>query len=163
MEPYISEIRIVSFDFAPKGWALCNGQILPIAQNQALFSLIGTTYGGDGVNNFALPNLQSRVPVNFGTKHTLGQIGGEETHSLTTNEMPSHSHSVGASNDVPNQGLPTGNMWGTNGDAYSVNMNGSMNAASIGKTGSGLGHQNMQPYLVLNYIIALTGIYPSRS
>ncbi len=163
MEPYISEIRIVSFNFAPKGWALCNGQLLSIAQNTTLFSLIGTTYGGDGQTNFALPNLQSRVPVNYGTKHPLGQAGGEETHSLTVNEIPSHAHSVGASNDVPNQGMPTGNVWGTNGDAYSTTLNGGMNAASIGKTGNGLGHQNMQPYLVLNYIIALTGLYPPRS
>lgn len=162
MEPYISEIRIVSFDFAPKGWALCNGQLLNISQNQALFSLVGTTYGGDGVNNFALPNLQSRVPINFGTKHTLGQQGGQEAHSLTVNEMPSHIHSVSASTNVPNQGMPTGNMWGTNGNAYSNMLDGAMNAASIGKTGNGSGHQNMQPYLVLNYIIALTGVYPPR-
>src|SRR5215212_5200384 len=100
-EPFLSEIKIVSFNFAPKGWALCNGQLLPINQNQALFALLGTTYGGDGRVNFALPNLQSRIPIHFGSGHTLGEVGGEESHTLIASEMPAHTHTFSASNATP--------------------------------------------------------------
>src|SRR6266545_1726698 len=113
-EPYLSEVKIVSFNFAPKGWALCNGQLLPINQNQALFSLLGTTYGGDGRVNFALPNLQGRIPIHFGSSHTLGEVGGAESQTLNASEMPQHVHTFSASNAAPNQGTPAGNMWASN-------------------------------------------------
>src|SRR6266699_2589842 len=106
-EPFLSEIRIMSFGFAPQGWALCNGQLLPINQNQALFSLLGTTYGGDGRVNFALPNLQGRIPLHLSASHTLGERAGEESHTLNVSEMAAHTHPVSASNAAPDQGLPT--------------------------------------------------------
>lgn len=163
-EPFLSEIRIVSFGFAPKGWALCNGQLLPINQNQALFALLGTTYGGDGQVNFALPNLQGRIPIHFGNGHTLGESSGEENHTLNSNEFPTHIHAVSASSADPNQGLPTGNMWANGAGAYSNSMpDSTMNPASIGSSGGSQPHTNMQPYLVVNFIIALQGIFPSRN
>lgn len=163
-DPFLSEIRIVSFNFAPKGWALCNGQLLPINQNQALFSLLGTTYGGDGRVNFALPNLQGRIPIHFGNGHTLGEVGGQESHTLILSEMPAHSHTFSASNAAPDQGLPTGNMWASNSGVYSsAPPDSSMNPASISSVGGSQPHTNLQPYLVLNYIIALQGIFPSQS
>ena len=163
-EPFLSEIKIVSFNFAPKGWALCNGQLLPINQNQALFSLLGTTYGGDGRVNFALPNLQGRIPIYFGNGHTLGETSGEENHTLILSEMPAHAHPVSASNANPNQGLPTGNMWANGAGAYSSSSpDSSMNPASISSAGGSQPHTNVQPFLVLNFIIALVGIFPSRN
>ena len=160
-EPFLSEIKIVSFNFAPKGWALCNGQLLPINQNQALFSLLGTTYGGNGQTNFALPNLQGRVPIHFGN-HVLGEMGGEENHTLISSEMPAHTHTFSASNATPNQGTPAGNMWASNSNAYSsASPDSSMNPASIGNVGGSQPHTNLQPFLVLNFIIALQGIFPS--
>jgi microcystin-dependent protein len=163
-QPFLSEIRIVSFNFAPRGWALCNGQLLPINQNQALFSLLGTTYGGDGRVNFALPNLQSRIPIHFGNGHTLGEIDGQESHTLIASEMPSHTHTFSASNATPNQGTPAGNMWASNTGAYSnASPDSSMNPASISNIGGNQPHTNLQPYLVLNFIIALVGIFPSRN
>src|SRR5512142_2583241 len=158
-EPFLSEIKIVSFNFAPRGWALCNGQILPINQNQALFALLGTTYGGDGRVNFALPNLQGRIPIHFGNGHTLGEMAGEENHTLSSSEMPTHVHPVSASSADPDQGLPTGNMWANGSGAYSsATPDSSMNPASISTAGGSQPHPNMQPYLVLNFIIALQGI-----
>jgi microcystin-dependent protein len=163
-EPFLSEVKIVSFNFAPKGWALCNGQLLPINQNQALFSLLGTTYGGDGRVNFALPNLQGRIPIHFGNGHTLGEVGGQENHTLTAQEMPAHTHTISASNAAPNQGTPAGNMWSGNSGAYSsASPDSSMNPASISNAGGNQPHTNIQPYLVLNFIIALVGIFPSQS
>src|SRR5512136_626821 len=133
--PFIAEIRIVSFGFAPKGWAMCNGQVLPINQNQALFSLLGTTYGGNGTTTFALPDLQGRVPIHFGI-HTLGERSGQESHTLTLSEMPAHSHTFSASNAAPDQGLPTGNMWASNSGVYSsASPDSSMNPASISSVG----------------------------
>jgi microcystin-dependent protein len=162
-EPFLSEIKIVSFSFAPKGWAMCNGQLLPINQNQALFSLLGTTYGGDGRVNFALPDLRGRVPIHFGS-HTLGERSGEENHTLTSSEMPAHTHTFSASNAAPNQGLPTGNMWASNSGAYSsAPPDATMNPASITNVGGGQPHTNIQPFLVLNFIIALQGIFPSQN
>ena len=163
-EPFLSEVKIVSFNFAPKGWALCNGQLLPINQNQALFALLGTTYGGNGQTNFALPNLQGRIPIHFGNNHTLGEVSGEENHTLNINEIPAHVHPVSASNTDPNQGLPTGNIWASGTGAYSsASPDSSMNPASISNTGGSQPHTNLQPYLVLNFIIALQGIFPSQN
>src|SRR5512140_1649768 len=134
--PFLGEIKILSFNFAPKGWALCNGQLLPINQNQALFALLGTTYGGDGRVNFALPNLQGRVPIHFGNGHTLGEAGGEENHTLNAQELPSHTHTFSASNAAPDQGTQTGNMWANNSGAYSsASPDSSMNPASINSVG----------------------------
>jgi microcystin-dependent protein len=163
-EPFLSEIKIVSFNFAPKGWALCNGQLLPINQNQALFSLLGTTYGGNGQTTFALPDLRGRIPIHFGQSFTLGQVGGQEAHTLTMQEMAAHSHIFSASDAAPNQGSPAGNIWANNSSAYSsASPDVAMNAASISNAGGSQPHVNVQPFLVLNFIIALQGIFPSRN
>lgn len=163
-EPFLSEIRIMSFVFAPKGWALCNGQLLPINQNQALFSLLGTTYGGDGRVNFALPDLRGRAPIHVGDGHTLGEKGGEQAHTLSIAEIPTHTHVLNA---TPNDGavaVPTGNFFGKAAPAnpYSApNQLGAMNAATVANVGGSQAHQNMQPFLVLSFCIALQGIFPS--
>lgn len=162
-EPFLSEVKIVSFNFAPRGWALCNGQLLPINQNQALFSLLGTTYGGNGQTTFALPNLQGRVPIHMGNGHTQGEVSGEENHTLNVSEMAAHSHPVSASATDPNQGLPTGNIWANGAGAYSNTPNTAMNPASISNVGGSQPHTNLQPFLVLNFVIALVGIFPSRN
>jgi microcystin-dependent protein len=167
-EPFLSEIKIVSFGFPPKGWALCNGQLLPINQNQALFSLLGTTYGGDGRVNFGLPNLQGRVPLHFGGGFSLGQLGGEAAHTLNVSEMAAHNHPANGSSTAITSGSPSHDYWG-DGTASSVNLysNSSINLPmagnAIGLTGSGQAHENQSPYLVLNYIIALQGIFPSQN
>lgn len=161
-EPFLSEIRIVSFNFAPKGWALCNGQLLPINQNQGLFSLLGTTFGGDGRVNFALPDLRSRIPIHVGSGHTLGERGGEENHTLNMSEMDAHTHTFLASDAVPNQGAAAGNVWASNSGAYSsASPDAVMNPASISNAGGSQPHINTQPFLVLNFVIALQGIFPS--
>lgn len=170
-EPFLSEIRIFSFNFAPKGWAMCNGQLLPINQNQALFSLLGTTYGGDGQTNFALPNLQGRVPVDngtdpFGNPYTLGQRGGEPAHTLTVNELPAHVHTAtGAVTAIGNLPSPANNVWAANGASpYGPATDASvMNAAAVTATGGSQPHSNLQPYLVLVFCIALQGIFPSQN
>jgi microcystin-dependent protein len=161
--PYLGEIRIVSFNFAPKGWALCNGQLLPINQNQALFSILGTTYGGNGQTTFALPNFQGRAPAHFGNGFTLGQSAGEENHTLIISEMPTHTHLVSASSAAPDAGSMANNSWAANSGAYDSNVTTVMNPASIGNQGGSQPHSNMQPYLVLNFVIALQGIFPSRN
>jgi microcystin-dependent protein len=161
--PYLSEIRIFSFGFAPKGWALCNGQLLPINQNQALFSLLGTTYGGDGRVNFALPNLQGRVPVHTGNGFTLGEQGGETAHTLNISEIPAHTHVPVASSAAANLGSPAGNLWATGNAGYSTPPNASMNPACILPVGGSQPHQNMPPFLTLNICIALQGIFPSQN
>jgi microcystin-dependent protein len=168
-EPFLSEIRMFSFNFAPKGWALSNGQLLPINQNQALFSLLGTTYGGDGRVNFALPNIQGRVPIHFGSENTLGEAGGQYAHTLTISEMPAHNHFVTGSTQQGNSVNPnfggTGNMFATNpGNVYSpVTSLTTLNAATISNAGGSQPHQNQQPFLVINYCIALQGIFPSQT
>lgn len=163
-EPFLGEIKIFSFGFAPKGWALCNGQLLPINQNQALFALLGTTYGGDGRTTFALPNLQGRVPFHMGGGFTQGQSSGEAAHTLTISEMPAHTHlPVGNSNNA-SVASPAGNLWaGSSGGGYLPTANTTMNPASILPTGGSQPHDNMSPYLVLNFCIALQGIFPSRN
>jgi microcystin-dependent protein len=163
--PFLSEIKIVSFNFAPKGWAQCNGQLLPINQNQALFSLLGTTYGGDGITTFALPDFRGRAPVHIGNGIVQGQRAGEETHTLIISEMPQHNHLVSANTGSPNQPGLAGNMWCNNGsNLYSgSNPNSSMNPAAGSPMGSSQPHPNIQPFLVLNFIIALQGVFPSRN
>lgn len=161
--PYLAEIRIFSFGFAPKGWAQCNGQLLPINQNQALFSLLGTTYGGNGQTNFALPNLQGRVPLHFGNGLVQGQTGGESAHTLIISEIPAHTHIAVGSSTPANLGDPTNNLWATGNAAYNPTANTSMNPAGILNAGGSQPHENMSPYLTVNICIALQGIFPSRN
>jgi microcystin-dependent protein len=163
-EPFLSEIRIMSFSFAPRGWALCNGQLLPINQNQALFSLLGTTYGGDGRVNFALPDLRARVPIHAGNGHTLGERAGEQAHTLSVPELPAHSHLVNVTNGTADQQYPTGTTYWAAGSAFAgfhQNSNAAMDAGIVLPTGGSQAHLNMQPFLTLNYCIALQGIFPS--
>lgn len=160
--PYLGEIRVFTFNFPPKGWALCNGQTLPISQNQALFALLGTTYGGNGQTTFALPNLQGRTPIHVGNGYTLGQLGGESNHTLLSTEMPQHTHAVSASASAANTGVPTNNFWANGGQpAYDPNPNGSMAPAAIGFVGGNQAHNNTPPILTLSFCIALVGIFPS--
>ena len=167
-EPFLSEIRLFSFNFPPKGWALCNGQLLPINQNQALFSLLGTTFGGDGRVNFALPDLQGRTPIHVGSGHTLGERGGEQAHTLSIAELPTHTHVLNGSSAVGNSVNPRtqagGNVFAQDpGNAYSTNVANltALNAASVGNVGGSQAHLNMQPFLTLSFCIALQGIFPS--
>lgn len=162
-EPFLSEIRQFSFVFPPKGWALCNGQLLPIDQNQALFSLLGTTFGGDGRVNFALPDLRARVPMHVGAGHTLGERGGEAAHTVSVNELPTHTHQVAVSSAPGTTTAP--------GDAYlaaAANAYADPAASLVGlplttSTGGSQAHLNMQPFLTINFCIALQGIFPSSS
>jgi microcystin-dependent protein len=168
-EPFLSEIRIFSFNFAPKGWALCNGQLLPINQNQALFSLLGTTYGGNGQTNFALPDLRGRVPFHFDGNFNLGQAGGQEVHTLTLAEMPAHVHSLvpgsNASNVAAAQAIPIGNFLANSGkSAFTTAVpNSAMGAGTVSAVGGSQPHENRSPFLTLNFCIALQGIFPSRN
>ncbi len=171
-EPFMSEIRIMSFNYAPRGWAMCNGQLLPINQNQALFSLMGTMYGGNGQTNFALPDLRGRVPIHMGQGFTEGQAGGEQAHTVTMNEMPTHVHDFSANTCVQSAtanataGIPTSNYWANSGRAaYSTGgvSLGAMSPQAVTNVGGSQAHTNMQPYLVLNFCIALTGIFPSQT
>jgi microcystin-dependent protein len=163
--PFLAELKIVSFNFAPKGWALCNGQLLPINQNQALFAILGTTYGGDGRVNFGLPNLQGSTPLHMGNGFLLGQKGGEQSHTLLANEMPQHTHQPMGTGTQDNANSPSGNLWGSNGlSSYNTSApNASMSPSAIANAGGGQPHNNMQPYLVLNIVIALQGIFPSQN
>ena len=175
MTPFIAQVMLFAGNFAPRGWALCDGQLMAISSNTALFSIIGTTYGGDGVSTFALPDLRSRAAVHMGTgpglsHYTLGQKGGAENVTLTSAQMPTHSHILSGSS--ANGSLPTvaNNTMATSGTSappsgpYSSDPpNAPMNGAAIGKTGGNASHSNIQPYLTMNYVIALEGIYPSRS
>ncbi|MEO6251874.1 MAG: tail fiber protein [Ferruginibacter sp.] len=162
-EPFLSEIRIFSFGFAPQGWALCNGQLLPINQNQALFSLLGTTYGGNGQTNFALPDVRGRVPMHVGSGMTLGERAGEQAHTLSISEMPSHTHQALASANGPTVTAPTGNFWASNTGftPYGTAANTAMSLQSLSNTGGSQAHENRSPFLTLNYCIALQGIFPS--
>jgi microcystin-dependent protein len=164
-EPFLSEIRLMSFEFAPKGWAQCNGQLLPINQNQALFSLLGTTFGGDGRVNFALPDLRGRTPIHVGAGHTLGERGGEQAHTLSIAEGPQHTHAVAASSNAQGgSATPNGNYLGGGNNAYLPAAGGTLTtmlAATVTNTGGSQAHLNMQPFLTLNFCIALQGIFPS--
>ncbi len=162
--PFLGEIKIISWNFPPKGWAFCNGQVLPINQNQALFSLLGTTYGGDGVTSFALPNLQGRIPLHMGSGFTLGQRAGEESHTLNVTEMPAHSHVPVGNSSNASAASPAGNLWaGLSNGGYGANPITTLNPASILNTGGSQPHTNMAPYLTLNFVVALQGIFPSRN
>lgn len=170
-EPFLAEIRMVGFNFAPRGWALCDGQILPINQNQSLYSLLGTTYGGDGRTTFALPDLRGRTPIHVGasngTQHQLGSKSGEETHTLSTAEMPQHNHVLKASDDTADQQFPTDRVpaRSTATDPFWVNPSPlvNMDPSTVASVGGGQAHENMQPYLTLNFCIALQGLFPSRN
>ena len=162
--PYLSEIKIMSFGFAPKGWALCNGQLLPINQNQALFSLLGTTYGGDGRVNFALPDLQGRTPLHFDAGFSLGQRGGEQSHTLISNEAPIHVHVANGTTSDGDSPIPAGNFLGAADNAYLALQNStSLLPATVSNAGGSQAHINMQPFLTLNFCIALQGIFPSQN
>jgi microcystin-dependent protein len=170
MDPFVAEIRIFAGNFAPTGWALCDGQILPISQNTALFSLLGTSYGGDGRSTFGLPDLQGRAPLFWGqgpglSNYFIGEQGGAETVTLLTFEMPAHSHNARGTNGVANQASPQNNVWaGAAQRPYAVGpVNTAMNASAILPAGSSMPHNNMPPFLALTFIIALQGIYPPRS
>jgi microcystin-dependent protein len=164
-EPFLAEIRIMSFTFPPKGWALCNGQLLPINQNQALFSLLGTTYGGDGRVNFALPDLQSRTPIHFGSGHTLGERGGEQAHTLSIAETPQHTHAMNASSDAATTGTPAAGVVPSQSVGAQLYAGASnlvaMDPAAVATVGGSQAHLNMQPFLTLSFCIALQGIFPS--
>jgi microcystin-dependent protein len=164
-EPFLSEIRIFSFNFPPKGWAFCNGQLLPINQNQALFSLLGTTYGGNGQTNFALPDLQGRVPIHMGDGHTLGERGGEQAHTLNQQQMPLHTHSAVGTSVAADSPLPSGNFLGGANNMYTPPASNltPLVPSSISTVGGTQAHQNMEPFLTLNFCIALQGIFPSQN
>ena len=171
-EPFLSEIRIFSFNFPPKGWAFCNGQLLPINQNQALFSLLGTTYGGNGQTNFALPNLRGRASIHEGAGHTLGEAAGASAVTINMQSMPAHSHTLSANmaavsaNMNVTVGAPGGNNWANTGKTvWNTGLPGNavMHPSSVGNVGGSQPHINMQPYLVLNFCIALQGIFPSQN
>jgi microcystin-dependent protein len=161
-EPFLSEIRIMSFVFAPKGWALCDGQLLPINQNQALFSLLGTTFGGDGRVNFALPDLRGRTPIHVGSGHTLGERGGEQAHTLSIAEIPTHVHVAQASSAAGTTNIPTNNVLASANNLWTAPNNLTpMLPATLTNVGGSQAHLNMQPFLTLNLCIALQGIFPS--
>ncbi len=171
--PYLGQIQPMGFNFAPRGWAQCNGQLMSVSQNTALFALLGTTYGGNGQTTFGLPNLQSRVPLGFGTLNgeafVLGEMGGVETVTITNNTLPSHSHTFSGTSDSADAGLPT------NGDALakiagagdfyyaSDATTQSLNPASVSMVGGNQAHENLQPYLAINWCIATSGVFPSRN
>lgn len=165
--PFLSEIKITSFNFPPKGWAMCNGQLLPINQNQALFSLLGTTYGGDGRQTFALPDLRSRIPVGSGNSFTLGEKGGEEAHTLNLNELPAHSHPAQCSSAAGTTRTAAAARFAAESAGvtmpFGTTADSTLNAGSVLNVGGSQPHTNLQPYLVLNFIIALQGIFPSSN
>jgi microcystin-dependent protein len=165
-QPFLSEIKIVSFNFPPKGWALCNGQFLPINQNQALFALLGTTYGGNGQTTFALPDLRGQVPIHVGNGHTLGETAGSSSVTVNIQQLPQHFHFLNATTNETNQTpIPTGALLSPGNNMYSgvgANLT-TLLPACVTNVGGSQPHTNMMPYLVLNFIIALQGIFPSRN
>jgi microcystin-dependent protein len=170
-EPFVAEIRAVGFNFAPRGWALCNGQLLAISQNTALFSLLGTNYGGNGTSNFGLPNLQGSTPIHSGQlagggQYVVGEVGGVANVTLLQSEMPGHRHTAQslAGTGVANQVSPAGHTWGGAVQRpYANTSSGQMNPQALGNSGGSLPHNNLPPYLVLNFIIALVGVFPARN
>lgn len=165
-EPYVGEIRMFAGNFAPVGWMLCQGQTLPISENETLFNLIGTTYGGDGQSTFNLPNLSGRVPIHQGNSFVIGQMAGEEEVTLTVNQIPQHTHALlcnSASSSSPN---PAGSLWGAAGSNAFIapaSINAHLNAATIVAAGGSQPHDNMMPFLAINFIISLYGVYPTQS
>jgi microcystin-dependent protein len=164
-EPFLSEIKIMSFNFAPKGWALCNGQTLPINQNQALFALLGTTYGGNGQTTFALPNLRGQVPIHMGNGHTLGEKGGSTAVTINIQQLPTHLHALQGSSDNANTntGSPNGFVAQATALYHSPTTLTPLHPTSVSSVGGSQAHTNMMPYLVLNFCIALQGIFPSQN
>jgi len=163
-DPYIGEIRMVGFNFAPVGWTFCNGQLLPISEYDALFNLIGTTYGGDGESTFAVPNLAGRIPLHMGSGHVIGQVAGQEAVTLTTGQLPPHTHSANASSNAATATSPAGNVWASWGDGqYGVTADAPMSPTAIAAAGGGLSHENRPPFLALNFVICLSGIFPSQN
>jgi microcystin-dependent protein len=162
--PFLGEIKVVSFNFPPKGWAFCNGQLMSIAQNQALFSLLGTIYGGNGILTFALPNLQASMPIHMGNGFFQGSVGGESAHTLITQEMPSHNHVAQGVSANASSPAATGNTWAAaSQNPYAATPNTTLSPNAISPAGGSQPHPNMPPYLVLNFVIALVGIFPSRN
>jgi microcystin-dependent protein len=162
-EPFLAEIRLMSFVFAPRGWAQCNGQLLSINQNQALFSLLGTTFGGNGQTTFALPDLRGRLPMHVGAGHTLGEAGGEQSHTVSIGELPVHTHMANATPSAT-EADPTGASWASPGkQAFGLPANAAMAQQSISNTGGSQAHENLSPFLTLNFCIALQGIFPSQN
>jgi microcystin-dependent protein len=165
-EPFLAEVKIISWNYSPKGWAFCSGQFLPINQNQALFSLLGTMYGGNGQTTFALPDFRGRVPVHIGSGFTQGQAGGQEFHTVTQSEMPAHNHFVSSTENDAGAATPSAAVFGRNGSQpYQSSLTNltSLHPSTVSNTGGSQPHENRQPYLVLNFIIALQGIFPSQS
>jgi microcystin-dependent protein len=164
-EPFLSEIRIMSFGFPPKGWAFCDGQLLPINQNQALFSLLGTTYGGDGRVNFGLPDLRGRASMHMGNGHTLGERGGEQAHTLSISEVPTHTHTLQASATPGNTPISTNNVLSSaQGQLFGPAANlTSLTPGTVTNVGGSQAHLNLQPFLTLTFCIALQGIFPSQT
>jgi microcystin-dependent protein len=167
--PYVGEIRMVGFNFAPAGWAFCNGQLMPISENDTLFTLIGTTYGGDGQETFALPNLQSRIPIHAGQgpgmpAYTLGEMAGTETITLTTGQIPSHNHAALATSNSGNQSTPQNGIWASPGQGvYGTGTPSlAMKANLMANSGGNQPHENMMPYLTINFVISLYGVYPTQ-
>lgn len=165
--PLIGDISWIAFNYAPKGWAFCNGALLPIIQNQALYSLLGTTYGGDGRFTFALPDMRGRAPIHVGPGHNLGAVGGEETHALTVNEMPTHTHVVSVDSKEAAAAIPGVTTYlaktSTGTSAYAATATTSLAGSAVSVQGGNQAHGNMKPFIALNCIIALQGTYPSRN
>ena len=164
--PYIGEIRIFAGNFAPAGWNFCDGSLVPISQNEVLYQLVGTTYGGDGVNTFALPNLQSRIPVHQGSGYAMGQMGGSETVTLTTAQIPAHAHAAACNSGSGILNSPANNVWAASASAKQFTdqpPNTTMSPAALASSGGSQPHDNMVPYLAVNFIISLFGIFPSQT
>jgi len=164
-DPFVGEIRMFGGNFAPAGWALCDGQAMPIAENDVLFTLIGTTYGGDGQNTFALPDLRGRIPLHQGTNYPIGQSAGSEDVTLTTQQMPIHTHTAQAQSESGSQATPANGLWAFSSlNQFSTNSaNGTLNAGAIAPAGGSQPHTNMMPYLVVSFIISLYGVFPQQS
>ena len=165
--PYVGEIRMFGGNFAPVGWMFCEGQLLPISENETLFQLIGTTYGGDGQSTFALPDLRGRFPIHAGSGFALGLAAGTETVTLTTSQIPNHTHDAACSAGGGDSGSPVGKFWSTdpagNTAAYNESSGSQMAAGALGAVGQSQPHNNLSPYLCVNFIISLFGVFPSQS